>query len=422
MRQIAIIGAGPGGLSAAKLLSEAGIRDIAIFEADARVGGKSFTVHYGGSPLEMGTCYATFDHALTNRWMREVGIHQTRLGKQVIDGKPLKAYLTEGPGRSLMAEGVRYLRVRSAFMKDAADRPDDPEVRAQCALSVDDWLAKHAFTRLRRVMLRTVTLMGYGYLNEVSALQALRWSSPGTLLAGATGQMRWPREGWSEFWRRLAQPFDVRLSSPVIGVERDGDGVTVTTPSGSERFAQVIVSVPLDRLGGVMDLTEDEAAVRDAMTWQGYAVTNLAVDDWFTLRDHFSNGLSAGGENGAPIGALLGARVIPLKHPVDGRRMVYQTGQIAGPDVSDAALLDEVRRAVPALGGTLSHVLMQKVWTYFPRYSLEALADGLLGRMQRLQGENRTWWTGATFSHEAVSHICQLNASLTPRIAKAAAA
>ncbi len=416
MARLAIVGAGPGGLSAARLLADQGITDVTLFEAQEEVGGKSRTAYHGGAAFEMGTCYSTVAHRLTNRWMKELGVRQTHLGLQLIDGKKVGAYVRGGPGPSVAGEALRYLSLWRRFSRDVATRPDDPEVRAECALSVDDWLTKHGFERMRRVMLRTVTMMGYGFLNEVSALQALRWSSPGVLYSGATGNLRWPLEGWQEFWRRLAQQFDVRVSCPVLGVERNAAGVALTTAYGVETFDQVLMAIPLDEASALMTLTPEEQAVRDAVHWSGYAVTTCRVDDWFD--DFFSVGYTAPAENGAQPGIILGARTTPLPSPVGKVSRLYQVGQIAG-DLSADALLEMAKQGIREKGGAFQHVIFQKVWKYFPRYALDAVNDGLVGKMNRLQGPNRTWWTGATFSHEAVSTITAFNAALTPRIAEA---
>ncbi|CAN1179763.1 Polyamine oxidase 1 [Linum perenne] len=51
---VLIIGAGLSGLTAGKTLHEAGIRNIAILEADSRIGGRIRTAELGGYTVEMG--------------------------------------------------------------------------------------------------------------------------------------------------------------------------------------------------------------------------------------------------------------------------------------------------------------------------------------------------------------------------------
>ena len=53
-RSIAIIGAGPAGLTAALELQKAGIHNITVLEADALVGGISRTVECHGNRIDIG--------------------------------------------------------------------------------------------------------------------------------------------------------------------------------------------------------------------------------------------------------------------------------------------------------------------------------------------------------------------------------
>ena len=54
MSRIGIIGAGPGGLSLARLLTERKQADVVVLERAGRVGGKSLTIVRDGLGHEMG--------------------------------------------------------------------------------------------------------------------------------------------------------------------------------------------------------------------------------------------------------------------------------------------------------------------------------------------------------------------------------
>ncbi len=53
-KRVAIIGAGPAGLTAALELQRAGLRDIVVIEADHQVGGISRTINYKGNRIDIG--------------------------------------------------------------------------------------------------------------------------------------------------------------------------------------------------------------------------------------------------------------------------------------------------------------------------------------------------------------------------------
>lgn len=82
--RIGIIGAGPGGLSLARLLTERGFADVTLLERASRIGGKSLTVHHEGIGHELGTCYVALGYTTVKRWMAEAGIGEHHLKNQKI--------------------------------------------------------------------------------------------------------------------------------------------------------------------------------------------------------------------------------------------------------------------------------------------------------------------------------------------------
>src|SRR4051794_12147772 len=83
--RIGIVGAGPGGLSLARFLTERGYADVTLIERAHQVGGKSMTVHHQGVAHEMGTCYLTTGYTHIRKWMEKAGIGEYVLEKQVIE-------------------------------------------------------------------------------------------------------------------------------------------------------------------------------------------------------------------------------------------------------------------------------------------------------------------------------------------------
>jgi len=57
--RIAVIGAGPAGLTAAHTLRQLGHRNVTVFEKGARPGGNVFTDNSLGTSVEMGAVFAT---------------------------------------------------------------------------------------------------------------------------------------------------------------------------------------------------------------------------------------------------------------------------------------------------------------------------------------------------------------------------
>ncbi|MFO1187863.1 MAG: FAD-dependent oxidoreductase [Alphaproteobacteria bacterium] len=318
--------------------------------------------------------------------------------------------------RALQLELVRYL---FAWRRHVASRPRPRHAalpRRMRAQPIGDWLAERRLFRMRRFMLRALTVLGYGFLDEVPACQALRWATPSLIASGLFDEIRMPAGGWQSFWARVAKGLNVRVNEPVVEVVREGPGGTLVTPYARCRFEQLLVTIPLDDFARLTPLSPTEQALADAIAWGRYVTTLARVENWFTA--HETDAWSAAIEPGAPRGRLLAARRPPpslrTAAATDGRGELYVCGQYGGEDDFDLARV--LRADIAALGGRVTEILQQKVWRYAPRYSADAIRAGLLAEMRRVQGELGTWFSGASFSHEAVSNIANFNALLVRQV------
>lgn len=419
---VGVIGAGPAGLSAARLLQETGRVRAVVFEKEERVGGKSFSTPRFGEVHDIGTCYSTMAHTVTNRWMRELHISQTPIARQMVDGAPVMRYIMGGRPFTTAREAGRFVSAWKRQMRAFDETPDLPEVREAAAMPVGDWLDREGLPSMRRYMQRGLTNMGYGYLDETPTAQALRWCNPSLLISGALKQVKAPEKGWQSFWERLSQTLDVRLAQPVLEIRRGNDGVDIATAAGVTRVDALLIAAPLDEIARAMTLSGAEQRVIDAVTWDRLAATLAAIVGWRRNDDIviYEDALLPG----APPGALLSSRIAgpaPKKRDRDAPRpfMCFQYGG----QLSERLLAERLRHEIQQRGGYLDHIAMQKVWKFAPRYSAEALRGGLIGQMRAMQGDQRTWYTGATFSFEAVSNIVEFNRTLVPALtAKIAAA
>lgn len=415
MLTIGIVGAGPAGLSAARLLHETGrVRPI-VFEKQERVGGKSFSTPRYGKVHDIGTCYSTLAHTVTNRWMRELAIPQTPIARQMVDGAPVMKYIMGGRPFTTAREAARFVSAWKRQTTAFDETPDLPEVRKTAAMPVGAWLDRQNLPSMRRYMQRGLTNMGYGYLDETPTAQALRWCTPSLLLSGALKQVKAPAKGWQSFWERLSQTLDVRLGQPVLSIRRGNEKTDIETPAGVTRVDALLIAAPLDEISGAMPLSAAEERVVDAVSWDRLAATLAAIVGWRRNDDIviYEDAL----RDGAPPGTLLSSRIAappPRKKDRDAPRafMCFQYGG----RLTELELADKLRHEVQQRGGYLDHISMQKIWKFAPRYSAQALRDGLIGQMQAMQGDQRTWYTGATFSFEAVSNIVEFNRTLVPQM------
>ena len=406
--KIAIIGGGPAGLSAARFISDRG-HTPTVFEAEPRIGGKSYSVLNGDALNELGTCYTTRQHRIVKRWMKACGITLQRLGEARFDGEKVVNYVRRGPGAPLAVQAVKFMLAAQRLRRNIAERPLDPEVREEAAMTTRDWVLAHKLPKMELAMHRIQTTQGYGYIDEATIGQTVQWCDLDFILSGVLNQLHMPKEGWTEFWQRFSERFDVRLDSPVSGIDRSGEKIIVWSGSNEESFDAVLSTIPMERFVELTEASEDERFIAGSIDWQAYTTTLFSSPDWF---EGFQvTGFSRASRDSSARGAILGGRHEGESEQLGGR--LYVTGQFAT-GLTDPELQDILRADAERYGFTIEAIIQQRTWQYFPQYKQAAVADGLFDVLRRVQGQNRTWFGGATFSHELVSSVVEQARRIVP--------
>ena len=397
--KIAVIGGGPGGLSAAQFLQEAGHQAV-VFEKESRIGGKSFSFTSGDGLSEMGTCYTTRQHAIVKRWMRAHGVTLKRLGEARYDDAPVVDYVKNGPGAPLIVQALKFVTEAGRLRKQIVASPSDKTVRAESAMTVDDWLARLKLPKLDLAMHRILPAQGYGYAKEVTIGQTVQWCDFDLLISGVLNDMQMPVEGWSEFWNRFATRFNVRLEARIEQIDRRESGVTIVSGGVHETFDALISTIPMDEFAKLTTLLPAEQAVLQGVEWQNYTTTLVASKNWF--KGAQVHGYSRACKDPSLRGAILGAR--REGSVLEDGAHLYVTGQFSN-SLTPPELREILMSDLQRMGVQVDTVIFAKTWRYFPQYRIDAVADGLFTALREAQGGKRSWFSGASFSHELVSSV-----------------
>jgi len=264
-------------------------------------------------------------------------------------------------------------------------------------------------------MRRSLTALGYGFLDETSMAQAVRWVDFDLILSGALGQLTMPKCGWSQFWEQVAEGLDVRTGVRVERIERSDTKSIVHLSDGQAlETRHLVCAMPLDDFLRLTDATEREQRIDGGVDWDRYFTTLFAARDWFQTHD--VEGWHEPLEPGAARGQLLSARLEGEEDALGGH--LYVGGQLPG-DYTRPELAEILRADVAKYGGQVTNIVQQAEWKFFPRYRPNAIRNGLVQDMHAVQGEKQTWFTGSTFSFEAVSNITNFNVGLASQIDKA---
>ncbi|MFK4835110.1 flavin monoamine oxidase family protein [Microbacterium sp. ZW T2_14] len=238
-----VVGAGVAGLTAARLLVEAG-RDVVVLEGRDRVGGRISTDRRFGLVTDMG---ASWIHGITDSpvaaaaeafGMRMV---EFTVGGYQPDSRPIAYY---GPdGRRLTDAAAQAFvedihSVDAALLEVIATSAPDASYRdvTDAALAAQGWDAER--TARVREFLEHRSEEQYGAWIEDLAAHGLDDDA----IEG--DEVVFP-DGYDRLPRRLAEGLDIRLIHVVSRVQWSEQGVVVTTDHGAFSADTAVVTVPV---------------------------------------------------------------------------------------------------------------------------------------------------------------------------------
>jgi len=256
---VAVVGAGLSGLSAARRLRDRG-RTVAVLEARDRVGGKMRTDVVAGHHADLGAHWIGPTQDRVAALARELGV---RTEPQPLEGRAV--LVSRGRRRTFrgsipplsplaIAElGVAQLRLDRLRKKVSVEQPwIHAAVTDWDAQTVDTFARRYLRTRDARMFLNLATELVFGAeIEELSLLYFLFYLESGGGLTSLTEFQGGAQQdhfvgGSQQLCDRLAERLggDVRLRSPVAAVEQDGDGVLLRMDDGAQmRAGHAIVAV-----------------------------------------------------------------------------------------------------------------------------------------------------------------------------------
>ncbi len=254
-----VIGAGFAGLTAARELTRLGY-DVLILEGRDRVGGRSYTGHVAGLPVDLGGTFVGPTQEAVLGLAAELGIPTTATycdGTNVIRWRgAVRSYRGTIPRLSLGGL-LDIARIRWQFERIARSVPLAQPWTARRAMLLDHqslgaWLRSVRAGATSRDLLAIMARVTWGCEpDDVSMLHAARYvRAAGGLhrlleVEGGAQQDRF-QAGTQQIAEKSAAELGERivLGAAVRRIERHGAGVTITSAKGNADAGFVIVAIP----------------------------------------------------------------------------------------------------------------------------------------------------------------------------------
>jgi polyamine oxidase len=268
-RRVVVIGAGMSGLAAARELRRAGC-EVAVLEGRNRLGGRTWTDHRMGLPMDMGAHWieGTSGNPLT-ALARELGV-------RTVPTPGDEALLFDHDGRRLSERQAEELEEEfDALIEELGEIEDDGHLSVGAA--IERSLEGEELSPLQQ------RALDYGrswYENETAAdlgEMSLAGADEGDGFGGGAAILP---DGYGELARRLARDLDVHLSQPVSEVNWEGREVRVVTRTGATFAAdRVVITLPLGVLkaGGLRFRPALPPETAEAIDRLGMGVLDKAI-------------------------------------------------------------------------------------------------------------------------------------------------
>jgi oxygen-dependent protoporphyrinogen oxidase len=247
-QRIAVVGAGPAGLTAAYRLLQAGF-DVDVVERESVAGGRTHTEHHGpGHWVDCGAGWLASFYPTALALLDELG-QRHRLAPMRLRGGgdlSLDGELHPTPnsvGRILRTDllgpldKARFLAYMARlFATQAGELAIDLDHDRQPAL---DELASAGVAARERIVRPNFEGPFFARLEDMSGALVRSW-----LRALSVGTFFHVDGGMDAPWRHAADLVGARTNVMVERIERHGGGAIVHAAAGSERYDAVVAAVP----------------------------------------------------------------------------------------------------------------------------------------------------------------------------------
>ncbi len=411
--RIAIIGAGPSGLSSARELKRLGFTNVVVYEKESEVGGKTHTVNIDGKIHDLGaTMGVKLKYKEIEQLAKENSQATIRFPKEVQysleTGKPreprtfrqtfqmgIQALLYMIQHRRLSKEGAQGLEV-------PADELADPFSVVMKRNGLEPF-SDHMKTYLT----------GYGYGGpETPAVFGMRMMDPNAIVGAALAPSLMWENGTQPIWKGVASKLNVQTNHEIQRIERK-DGTVRLHFKGSKESVEVdkiIMAIDPQAALKTLDATSQEISLFSQVKYMPYATFAVRVD-----------GLADGK---AEVGYLKenmtldreGRPMAWIKRHKDDN--IFVVHLFAPPSFSDEQIVSNISEDLKRLGAKNVTYVESRRWPFFPHVDSKTMREEhFYQRAKNLQGLNNTVFVNEALGMSTMPDSAQQGREAAARLA-----
>ncbi|XP_063940050.1 uncharacterized protein LOC135149116 [Daucus carota subsp. sativus] len=412
--RIAIVGAGPSGLSAAYALSKLGYSDITVLEKHHSVGGMCESVELEGRIYDLGGQVLAENSAPTIFHLaKEIGAKTEKLDKHKF------ATIDSSSGEYNDSKVVDdYVSVISLTLKiqDQVKDSDKIGVHAVSEIASDSaprFLETHGFKAIPKSVAYGYTASGYGYVQDMPYAYVHEFTR-----TSMAGKIRRFEGGYTSVWRRLSEslPINVRCDTEVLEVKRDSGSVAVSVRgnTGEEEvleFDKIIISGSFPFRSAKTYRASSSITTENGKEVMVMSELERELFGKVYIIDYYTTALKIKGFEHIPMGFYYFAEFMDdptsIGNPVAMQKFYADTDIFLfwsygnSTNIKGEEIIEFARNAVARMGGEVVKTILQRRFRYFPHIKSQDMKDGFYNRMEsELQGQLNTYYVGGLMAFE----------------------
>lgn len=388
--RIAVIGAGPSGLSSALELQRLGFTHVVVFEKESNAGGKTHTVDIAGKVHDLGaTMGVKLKYAEIERLAKKQNQATIPFPKEVQydlqSGKPEK----ERTFGETMKLGLQALLYIIHHRKMTAAGPRGLEVPAdELADPFPVVMERNGLGRFGDQMKTYLT--GYGYGGpETPAIFGERMMDVNAVIGASLSPSIMWANGTQPIWKGVADGLNVQTNSEIVRIERSNESdhekvrLYVKGSSTPQVFDKIIMAVDPKTTLKMLDASTEEVSLFSQVKYMPYATFAVRVEGF--------------AEGKAEVGYLKenmtlereGRPMAWIKRHADDN--IFVVHLFAPPALSDEQIIANISEDLSRLGAGKVTYVESRRWPFFPHVDSKSMREEyFFQRAMNLQGRNNT--------------------------------